>query len=57
MTAKYIEAAHQEFRHRSPLDRMGEPGDIADVAWLLITDAARCITGEIINVHGGIVMA
>ena len=57
MTATYTEASRQRVRDRSPLGRMGQPGDIADVARFLITDAARYITGEIINVNGGTVMA
>ncbi len=56
MTAKYTDAARQGVRDRSPLGRMGEPEDIADVARFLITDAARYITGEIVNVNGGTVM-
>ena len=57
MTAEYTDASRQGVRDRSPLGRMGQPGDIADVARFLITDAARYITGEIINVNGGTVMA
>ena len=57
MTANYTEASRQGVRDRSPLGRMGQPDEIADVARFLITDAARYITGEIINVNGGTVMA
>ncbi len=56
MTAKYTDATRQGVRERSPLGRMGQPEEIADVARFLITDAARYITGEIVNVNGGTVM-
>jgi len=39
----------------SPLGRLGEPSDVADVALFLATDA-RYMTGQAINVTGGMVM-
>ncbi|MEX0864254.1 MAG: SDR family oxidoreductase [Acidimicrobiia bacterium] len=36
-----------------PLDRMGTPGEIADVAWFLLTPLSSYITGEVIVVGGG----
>jgi 3-oxoacyl-[acyl-carrier protein] reductase len=36
-----------------PLGRMARPGDIADVAVFLASDAARHITGQTIHVNGG----
>ena len=37
----------------TPLGRMGQPGDIADVAVFLASDASRWITGERVRVAGG----
>lgn len=40
-------------RGQSPLGRLAEPDDIAQLIVFLCTDAARHITGEIIRVDGG----
>jgi 3-oxoacyl-[acyl-carrier protein] reductase len=39
---------------RTPLGRLGEPADIADVVAFLASDDARWITGQSIRVDGGI---
>ena len=39
----------------TPLGRLGQPADIADVIGFLASDDARWITGQIIGVNGGIV--
>ena len=39
---------------QTPLGRIGKPDDIAPVAVFLASDEARWITGEIINVGGGV---
>ena len=39
---------------RTPLGRLGEPSDIADVVAFLTSDDARWITGQSIRVDGGI---
>jgi len=39
---------------RTPLRRLGEPADIADVAAFLVTEDARWVTGQSIRVDGGI---
>jgi NAD(P)-dependent dehydrogenase (short-subunit alcohol dehydrogenase family) len=38
---------------RTPLGRLGQPDDVADVAIFLASDAARFVTGEVIEVNGG----
>lgn len=40
-----------------PLQRLGEPLDIADAILFLVSDAARWITGIVLDVNGGQVMA
>jgi len=39
----------------TPLGRLGQPADIADVIGFLASEDARWITGQIIGVNGGIV--
>lgn len=39
----------------TPLARLGQPADIADVIGFVASDDARWITGQIIGVNGGIV--
>jgi 3-oxoacyl-[acyl-carrier protein] reductase len=39
---------------RTPLGRLGQPGDIADAVAFLVSDDARWITGEVIPVAGGL---
>jgi NAD(P)-dependent dehydrogenase (short-subunit alcohol dehydrogenase family) len=38
----------------TPLGRLGEPEDVADVVAFLASDAARFITGQTIYVDGGL---
>jgi NAD(P)-dependent dehydrogenase (short-subunit alcohol dehydrogenase family) len=38
---------------RTPMKRLGEPGEIADVVAYLLSDAASYVTGEIVVVDGG----
>ncbi|WP_253200012.1 3-oxoacyl-[acyl-carrier-protein] reductase [Clostridium estertheticum] len=39
-----------------PLKRLGRPEDVANVVAFLVTDEAAYITGQVINVDGGMVM-
>jgi 3-oxoacyl-[acyl-carrier protein] reductase len=41
---------------RSPLGRLAEPQDVAGVVAFLLSDAAAYLTGQVINVAGGMVM-
>jgi len=40
-----------------PLDRFGEPEDVADAVSFLVSPAARYITGNVLSVDGGMFMA
>jgi 3-oxoacyl-[acyl-carrier protein] reductase len=40
----------------TPLGRLGEADDVADVIAFLLSDAARFVTGEVIAVDGGLVI-
>jgi len=43
----------EDYRICTPLPRVGEPEDIANMAMFLLSDAASWVTGQIINVDGG----
>ena len=51
------EAARTRFREVIPLGREGQPEDVAEAAAFLLSDAAAYITGQVLNVDGGLVMA
>ena len=40
-----------------PMGRWGDPSDVAAAAAFLVSDEAAYITGQVLNVDGGIVMA
>jgi 3-oxoacyl-[acyl-carrier protein] reductase len=39
---------------RTPLRRLGQPEDVADVVAFLVSDAARFVTGHVLDVNGGL---
>lgn len=45
--------ARQRILSRTPMQRLGEPGEIAQVVAFLLSDAASYITGEVVVVDGG----
>ena len=47
------EEARARIMSRTPLQRLGEPGEIADVCAFLISSASSYMTGEIVYVDGG----
>ncbi|HEY0200150.1 MAG TPA: SDR family oxidoreductase [Burkholderiaceae bacterium] len=47
------DAARQRILSRTPLGRLGEPAEVADVVAWLASDAASYVTGEIVVVDGG----
>ncbi len=47
------EAAKAKILSRTPMKRLGEPAEIADVVAWLASDAASYVTGEIVVVDGG----
>ena len=47
------EDAKKRIMSRTPMKRLGEPGEIADTVAYLASDAASYITGEIVVVDGG----
>lgn len=47
------EAAREKVLSRTPMKRLGEPDEVADVVAWLASDAASYVTGEIVTVDGG----
>jgi NAD(P)-dependent dehydrogenase (short-subunit alcohol dehydrogenase family) len=47
------DAAKAKIMSRTPMRRLGEPSEIADVVAWLASDAASYVTGEIVTVDGG----
>jgi 3-oxoacyl-[acyl-carrier protein] reductase len=56
MTDAWGEKANAEFAAKIPFKRYGEPEEIAEAVLFLASDRARYITGEILDVNGGLVM-
>ncbi len=56
MTRSLPEKVREEFLRRIPFGRMGLPEEVADAVLFLASDAARYITGQVINVNGGLYM-
>ncbi|MGB4728081.1 MAG: SDR family oxidoreductase, partial [Thermogutta sp.] len=48
------EQALEEIKKRTPLGRLGDPQDVADVVLFLASEAASFITGTVIRVDGGL---
>jgi glucose 1-dehydrogenase len=47
------EEAKARIMSRTPMKRLGEPSEIADVVAFLLSDASSYMTGEIVHVDGG----
>ncbi|MBC8180994.1 3-oxoacyl-[acyl-carrier-protein] reductase [candidate division KSB1 bacterium] len=56
MTKVLPDAAKESFLNLIPLKRPGQPEDVANVVSFLISPAADYVTGQVINIDGGMVM-
>lgn len=56
MTEEWGEEINRAFKEKIPLKRYGTPEEVAEVALFLASDRSNYITGEIIDVNGGLVM-
>ena len=56
MTENLAEENQQQLLNTIPLNRLGSPDDIPNLACFLLSEEASYITGQTINVDGGMVM-
>jgi 3-oxoacyl-[acyl-carrier protein] reductase len=56
MTKKLPDNYKEEMLKLIPLNRLGDPVDVANTALFLVSDSASYITGHVIQVDGGMVM-
>lgn len=56
MTKSLSQEIRQELLKQIPLNRLGEPSDVAELALFLSSSASDYITGQVIVVDGGMVM-
>lgn len=56
MTDKLPDDVKKQYLSGIPLERFGTPEDIADVVAFLASDQSKYVTGQVINVDGGLVM-
>jgi 3-oxoacyl-[acyl-carrier protein] reductase len=57
MTAEAIQKNWARYRERVPLDRVGDPAEIADAVVFLASERASYMTGATLHVNGGMYMA
>jgi len=56
MTNSLPEAVKQKFLEIIPLKRFGWPQEVAHLVKFLVSDEAAYITGQVININGGMFM-
>jgi 3-oxoacyl-[acyl-carrier protein] reductase len=56
MTEALPEKAKEDLKRMIPMDRLGQPEDVAQAALFLVSEASNYITGQVIKVNGGIYM-
>jgi 3-oxoacyl-[acyl-carrier protein] reductase len=56
MTESLPEKVREAFLEQIPLNRIGEPKDVAEAVYWLCSEAAGYITGQVIHVSGGLFM-
>ena len=43
----------EEYRKETPMDRNGQPDEVADTVLFLASDAARFVNGALLDINGG----
>jgi 3-oxoacyl-[acyl-carrier protein] reductase len=56
MTDALPDKVKEELKRLIPLDRLGKPEDVAEAVLFLVSESAGYITGQVLNVNGGIYM-
>ncbi len=47
----------EQMKSAIPLNRFGDPGDVANIVLFLVSDLAGYVTGQVVNCDGGMIMA
>ena len=56
MTDVLPDKAKEELKRMIPMERLGQPEDVAHAVFFLVSEASSYITGQVLNVNGGIYM-
>jgi 3-oxoacyl-[acyl-carrier protein] reductase len=56
MTDALPEKAKEELRKLIPMERLGKPEDVAEAVLFLVSQESSYVTGQVLNVNGGIYM-
>ena len=56
MTDVLAEKVKEQLRRLIPMERLGKPEDVAEAVLFLVSEASSYITGQVLNVNGGIYM-
>lgn len=56
MTEALPDKVKEELKRLIPMDRLGRPEDVAEAVLFLVSESANYITGQVLNVNGGIYM-
>lgn len=56
MTDALPDKVKDELKRLIPMDRLGRPEDVAEAVLFLVSESANYITGQVLNVNGGIYM-
>lgn len=56
MTDALPEKVKEELKKMIPLERLGKPEDVAQAVLFLVSEASSYITGQVLNVNGGLYM-
>jgi 3-oxoacyl-[acyl-carrier protein] reductase len=56
MTKAVSDKAREEFLKLIPMEKAGEPQDIAEAVAFLASDRAKYITGQVLVVDGGLML-
>lgn len=57
MTDRLSEEIQTKMKEMIPLGRFGEPADVANIVFFLVSELAEYVTGQVVNCDGGMIMS